>query len=256
MCLILIVWRVHPHYPCIIAANRDEYYARPTARADWWPDKPQILGGRDLSAGGTWLGMTRAGRFAALTNFRGSAPPRGDAPSRGALTTALLDSPDKVNDELARLRQVGALYNGFNVIFSDGDRLGIYESTRNEGRELGAGIYGLSNHLLDTPWPKVQNAKSKMQAALGNIEDATAVLDLLRDERPAPDDQLPRTGVSLEWERLMSSAFVRTADYGTRCSTLIRLDRQRAAFFDEWSWDPLGSLIERRSVRFALSDQS
>jgi len=252
MCLILVAWRVHPEYPCIVAANRDEFHARRTAAAHWWPDKPLILGGRDLAAGGTWLGITRTGRFAALTNFRGAEPQRSGAPSRGALVTHMLDSNGTVTDELAYLRRVGPDYSGFNVIVCDRERLGVYESVRGDGRALAAGIYGLSNHLLDTPWPKVQKAKSKLEAALFDVTDATSLLELLRDDRPAPDEQLPRTGVSVDWERLLSSAFVRAADYGTRCSTVVRIDRHGTAFFDEWSWDAAGATLDRVSVQFQL----
>jgi uncharacterized protein with NRDE domain len=147
---------------------------------------------------------------------------------------------------------VGGDYNGFNLIFSDGERLGIYESVRGAGRELEPGIYGLSNHLLDTPWPKVQNAKTRLQAALLGLTDTAPLLDLLRDDRPASDAQLPRTGVSLEWERLLSSAFVRAPDYGTRCSTIIRIERQGRAYFQEWSWDSVGSDIGMTSQQFEL----
>jgi uncharacterized protein with NRDE domain len=252
MCLVLVVWRAHAQYRCLVAANRDEFHARPAARAGWWPDSQQILAGRDLEAGGTWLGLTRTGRFAALTNYRDPEQRRSQAPSRGALVTHLLESGVSVAEGLAYLRGVGASYNGFNLIFSDGERLGIYESTRGVGRELGPGIYGLSNHLLDTPWPKVQKAKSRLEAALSDITDTAPLLALLRDDRPAPDAQLPRTGVSLEWERLLSSAFVRAADYGTRCSTIIRIDRSGRAYFDEWTWDPLGSDIGRTSLQFEL----
>jgi uncharacterized protein with NRDE domain len=221
VCLILLVWQGHPRYPCIIAANRDEYHERATEPAHWWPDRARIFAGRDLSAGGTWLGITRSGRFAALTNYRAPSQRRTDAPSRGALVTRILESDDSVADELKVLRRVGADYNGFNLLFSDGERLGVYESARGEGRELGPGVYGLSNHLLDTPWPKVQHAKARLQAALRHMTDPTAALALLRDDLPALDDELPRTGVSLEWERLLSSAFVRGIDYGTRCSTVV-----------------------------------
>jgi len=252
MCLVLVVWRVHPRYPCLIAANRDEFHARPTARAEWWPDHPQILAGRDLEAGGTWLGVTRTGRFAALTNYRDPEQLRAAAPSRGALVTSMLESGASVAEGLTYLRRVGADYNGFNLIFSDGERLGIYESARGSGRELGPGIYGLSNHLLDTPWPKVQNAKTRLEAALLGLTDTAPLLDLLRDDRPASDAQLPRTGVSLEWERLLSSAFVRAPDYGTRCSTIIRIERQGRAYFDEWSWDSVGSDIGRTSLQFEV----
>jgi len=256
MCLILIAWRATPEYPCLVAANRDEFHARPTARAEWWPDHPRILAGRDLEAGGTWLGLTRRGRFAALTNFRGDldgrrAPQGAAAPSRGALVTTLLDSDASVAQSLAYLGEVGPGYKGFNVIFSDGERLGIFESVRGRGRELEPGIYGLSNHLLDTPWPKVQNAKSRLQRALLDT-DSAPLLALLRDDRPAPDEKLPRTGVNLEWERLLSSAFVRSPDYGTRCSTIIRIAREGRAYFEEWSWDSEGADTGEVSLQFEL----
>jgi uncharacterized protein with NRDE domain len=252
MCLVLVVWRAHPLYPCLVAANRDEFHARPTARAEWWPDYPHILAGRDLEAGGTWLGVTRTGRFAALTNYRDPEQRRAGVRSRGALVADMLESDATVAESLTHLRAVGGDYNGFNLIFSDGERLGIYESARGTGRELGPGIYGLSNHLLDTPWPKVQKAKTRLEAALLGPTDTAPLLDLLRDDRPASDAQLPQTGVSLEWERLLSSAFVRTPDYGTRCSTIIRIERQGRAYFDEWSWDSVGSDIGRISLQFEL----
>ena len=243
---------MHAQYPCLVAANRDEFHARPATRAQWWPDQPRILAGRDLEAGGTWLGITRSGRFAALTNYRDPEQRRRDAPSRGALVTSMLESGASVAEGLAYLRDVGENYNGFNLIFSDGERLGIYESVVGSGRELGPGIYGLSNHLLDTPWPKVQHAKSRLEAALSDMTDTAPLLALLRDDRPAPDAQLPRTGVSLEWERLLSSAFVRAPDYGTRCSTIIRVERLGRAYFEEWSWNPDGSDIGRTGLQFEL----
>ena len=253
MCLVLVVWRAHAEYPCVVAANRDEFHARPAAAAGWWPDHSQILAGRDLEAHGTWLGVTRAGRFAALTNYRDPQQQRrADAPSRGALVVSLLESGASVAEGLAYLREVGDRYNGFNLIFSDGERLGIYESMPGSGRELGPGIYGLSNHLLDTPWPKVQNAKSSLQTALRELPDTAPMLALLRDDRPAPDAQLPTTGVSLEWERLLSSAFVRARDYGTRCSTIIRIDAGGRAYFDEWSWNSEGADAGRISLQFEL----
>src|SRR5450432_1588369 len=134
MCLVLVVWRRHAEFSCLVAANRDELYARPTARAEWWPDRPAILAGRDLEAGGTWLGMTRAGRFAALTNYRDREQRRVDGPSRGSLVKTMLESGASVAQGLEFLRGVGSNYNGFNLIFSDGERLGIYESERGLGR--------------------------------------------------------------------------------------------------------------------------
>src|ERR1700730_15607302 len=154
MCLILVVWRRHPQYPCLIAANRDEFHSRAAEPAHWWHDRAQILAGRDLIAGGTWLGITRTGRFAALTNYRAPQQKRADAPSRGALVTGILQSGASVTEELAHLRRVGADYNGFNLLFSDGERLGVYESVRAEGRELGPGIYELWHQLLYNTVPQ------------------------------------------------------------------------------------------------------
>ncbi len=253
MCLIVIAWRTHVRFPCLIAANRDEMHERPTAPARWWTDHPDILAGRDLSAGGTWIGITRSGRFAALTNYRDPEQRRPEAPSRGVLVTSFLKSSASVAEGLQRLRRIGADYNGFNLIFSDGARLGVYESVRGEGRELGPGIFGLSNHLLDTPWPKVTNLKSRLLDVLDDWTDEKAVLALMRDERPAPDEHLPRTGIGLEWERLLSSAFIRAPDYGTRSTTLIRIDADRRVCFDEWSWDPAGAETGRVAQRFTIA---
>ncbi len=252
MCLILVAWQGHAKHRCVIAANRDEMYSRPTAAAAWWPSRPPILAGRDLSAGGTWLGLTGTGRFAALTNFRDPEQRRTGTPSRGTLVTSILTSGDTTAESLEHLRKVGGDYNGFNLLFSDGERLAVYESVRGVGRELGPGIYGLSNHMLDTPWPKVQTAKSRLADALANLQTTDALLALLRDDKPAPDEELPRTGVSLQWERLLSSAFVRAPDYGTRCSTVVRIDESRRACFDEWTWDASGAQAGAVSLQFQL----
>jgi uncharacterized protein with NRDE domain len=252
MCLVLLVWRMHPQYPLIVAANRDEFHARPAARAGWWPDHPQILAGRDLQAAGTWLGLTRTGRFAALTNYRDPEQRRTAAPSRGALVAKMLMDGGTVAEGLAYLGGVTDEYNAFNLIFSDGERLGIFESAVRNGRELGPGVYGLSNHLLDTPWPKVQDGKSRLESALSAMTGTAPLLALLRDDRPASDERLPTTGIGLEWERLLSSAFVRAQDYGTRCSTVIRIERQGRAHFDEWTWDADGADAGRISLEFDL----
>jgi len=254
MCLILVVWRRHPQYPCLIAANRDEFHGRAAEPAHWWHDRPQILAGRDLVAGGTWLGITRTGRFAALTNYRSLQHRRTDVPSRGGLVTDALESLRSSEDQLGGLHRAGPGYNGFNLIFSDGQSLGVYESVPDRGRVLAPGIYGLSNHVLDTPWPKVERAKAGLQALLGQTADPASVLELLRDDRPAPDEDLPGTGMSLEWERLLSSAFIRGNDYGTRCSTVIRIDQRGQVCFDEWTWDASGSESGLVSIQFEISN--
>ena len=252
MCLILVAWRAQADYPLVLAANRDEFHARQAAPAGWWP-QPDILAGRDLTAGGSWLGVARDGRFAALTNYRDPALVQRDAPSRGELVPASLASTLPVELRLQQLRRAASGYNPFNLIFSDGERLAVFESVPGTGRVLGSGVYGLSNHLLDTPWPKLRAAKSALAAAMTRLPEQQPLLDLLRDEQQADDAQLPRTGVSLEWERLMSSAFIRSPDYGTRCSTIFAVDRHGSACFSEWSWDASGALSNTVEHRFQIA---
>lgn len=242
MCLILVAWQAHPDYPLVVAANRDEFFARPAAPAGWWADAPEVFAGRDLEAGGTWLGVNREGDFAGLTNFRDPTSQRPGTPSRGALVAQALTDRQGVEQRLAWLARHGAEYNAFNLIFSRGPELAIFESASGQGQRLGPGVYGLSNHLLDTPWPKVLAAKSRLHTALERLPDTADLVDLLRDDRPAPDAALPRTGVSLEWERLLSSAFIRAPGYGTRCSTVILRDRTGTTRVQESTWDDGGEL--------------
>jgi len=253
MCLILVAWRVDPRFPFVVAANRDEYFGRPTAEADWWTDGSGILAGRDLQAGGTWLGVTRNGRFAALTNFRDPQGVVAQAPSRGKLVSDFLAAEWPVAEGLAEIARRGARCNPFNLLCSDGEELGIYESTTGRARSLDPGVYALSNHLLDTPWPKVQQAKSRLAAALAALPSAAMMLDLLRDAEPAPDEQLPRTGVSLDMERMLSSAFIVGADYGTRCSTVLTVDSDGAGVFGEWTWDPRAALAGLSRYTFQVN---
>jgi uncharacterized protein with NRDE domain len=242
MCLILMAWQVHPDYPIVMAANRDEFRRRPTAAAAWWSDRPDILAGRDLQAHGTWLGISADGQIAALTNFRDPHQIKPNAPSRGGLVVEMLESQASIAERLAQLKSVSGRYAGFNLLCTDGRELGVYESVPAAGRLLGPGIYGLSNHLLDTPWPKVERAKSSLTTAIGRLPDDRALLELLRDERVPADEELPRTGVSLEWERLLSSAFIRGDSYGTLSSTVIRVGVDGQASFREWTWNADGSL--------------
>jgi len=253
VCLILLAWQAHPRFPVVLAANRDEFFARPAARASWW-QTPPMLAGRDLSAGGTWLGVDRHGRFAVLTNYRDPARVRSDAPSRGALVADALASPRPVRSQLAELHRRAQAYNGFNLLFSDGAELAVYESVPDKGRVLGPGVYGLSNHLLDTPWPKVLAAKSALSAALVHLPDWQALLRLLRDESQAQDERLPATGLSLEWERLLSSAFIRAPGYGTRCSTILLIDADGRAQFHECTWDGNAALVGEVHEEFQCSE--
>jgi uncharacterized protein with NRDE domain len=253
MCLILTAWKAHPLYPVVIAANRDEFHARPTAAATWWPDRPQVLAGRDLQAGGTWLGVTRTGQIAALTNYRNPDESKPHAPSRGGLVVEMLESTAGIAARLQHLQASSGQYAGFNLLCTDGRELGVYESVPAAGRLLGPGIYGLSNHLLDTPWPKVERAKSSLSVALRSLPDDTALLDLLRDDCQPTDADLPRTGVSLEWERLLSSAFIVGNGYGTRSSTVILISADGRATFREWTWRADGSAAGEVCLDFELT---
>jgi uncharacterized protein with NRDE domain len=229
MCLILLAWEKHPRWRLVVAANRDEFHARPTAAAAWWPQAPDLLAGRDLKAGGTWLGVTRGGRFAAVTNIREPQGSRPDAPSRGHLPGNFLLSRAPSLAYLAMLMPRAPFYNGFNLLVMDGVTLG-YLSNREPGmRTLPPGIYGVSNHLLDTPWPKVVRGKDDLRAALelddGDELEARLFAALARRD-PAPEGELPQTGVGPELERALSSAFISTPEYGTRSSTVLLLGRE------------------------------
>jgi len=226
MCIILFAYKTHPKYEIVLAANRDEYYARPTSHTAFWDDAPNILAGRDLVGGGTWLGVTRNGKFAAVTNFRDASSIRKDAPSRGNLVSDYLHSSDTPKDYLTRISAHSADHNGFNLIVGDSNEL-YYHSNKDEGvRSIAPGIYGLSNHLLDTPWPKVTKGKEALSAIIqegGEVMPDT-IFDILADDRLADDAQLPQTGISKEYERALSSIFIATPEYGTRSSTVLLID--------------------------------
>ena len=241
MCLIVVGWQAHPAFPLVVAANRDEFYARPTALAAYWSDTPEIIAGRDLEAGGTWLGVTTQGRFAAVANVRepGVAPGR---LSRGELTRNFLQGDQSAADFLGELER--SAYSGFNLLLSDGKTL-CYASNRGPvAQALPAGVYGLSNHLLDSPWPKLLTAHQRFSAALSNLPDQQMFFDILADDEIVPDKELPDTGVPLDWERLLSAIFVRSAEYGTCASTVVAVNAAGTVFFEERSFGPNGQPLQ------------
>jgi uncharacterized protein with NRDE domain len=253
MCLILIAWRVHSDYPLVVAANRDEFFVRPTAPANFWKDTPQVLAGRDLEAGGTWMGVTRNGRFAALTNFRDPAQNRSGAPSRGGLVADFLAGDEAPQDYLAFIARRGSQCNGYNLLVSDGETLWWSSNMGGDPRRLASGVYGVSNHLLDTPWPKVGAGKTALAQALNGLPADEALFRLLLDDEIHPDEHLPQTGVPADWERLLSSAFVKSPDYGTRGSTVLCIGRDGWGSFDEQTWLRGAKSSERLRYRFKLN---
>ncbi len=249
--MIVIAYRVHPFYPLIVAANRDEYFDRPTAPADFWPDAPQVLGGRDLKQGGTWLGVTKAGRFAAVTNYRDPGSVRAGTPSRGRLVADFLVGDDSPAFYTEKLAAQGHRYNGFNLLCGDREEI-WYCSNQGPRRRLTPGIYGLSNALLDTPWPKVNKAKKAMREAMqlkrGGLDQA--LFRMLADRKMAPDHRLPHTGVSREWEKILSAVFIHSPVYGTRSSTIIRMAVNGRLTFIEKSYN--GHTVPWMETRFSL----
>jgi len=247
VCLILFAHRAHLAYRLVVAANRDEWFCRPTAPAAFWPDAPHVLAGRDLEAKGTWLGVTRSGRFAALTNFRDAESRRTDLPSRGALVSDFLTSDVAPEEYLRSLRAQAGRYNGFSLLVADARSVRYLSNRKGAARELPSGVYGLSNYLLDAPWPKVRAGKARLAAHLEGRVSAERLLEILDDTHEAPDDDLPRTGVSLEWERQLSPIRILAGAYGTRSSTVVLVSAEGEIDFLERSFDPSGA--ESGSVR-------
>jgi len=249
MCLIAIAWQAHPDYPLVVAANRDEWRDRPAAPAHWWSDHPQLLAGRDLQAGGTWMGVTRRGRFAAVTNFRDPSERRSTALSRGALVADFLLGSAGPAAYLDQLAGRAAQYNAFNLLVSDGRTLFYFGSREGGLRTVEPGVHALSNHLLDEPWPKVAKARRAMQEAIGDGDEP--LFAMLSDPTRAPDDQLPDTGVGLERERLLSAALITGEAYGTRASTVLRVGTS-VVHFEERTRDGAGFVTSTRAFGFPI----
>ncbi len=253
MCLILCAWQVNPAFPLILAANRDELHARPSAAAHWWPDAPEIYGGRDLVAGGSWLACHRDGRFAALTNFRDLRSPPRSGESRGALVRDYLTGSDS---PLAYLRTRAAeiqRWADFNLLVGDRHTLAYLASKDGQVRSLDPGCYGLSNHVLDTPWPKVARGSAALREIAGtpalSVSAAqAALLAVLSDRRPGPESELPDTGLPRDRERLVSATMIIDAHYGTRCSSVLVLDSDSAWHGIERSFAPDGTLTGECSL--------
>jgi uncharacterized protein with NRDE domain len=253
MCLAVVAWHVHPDFPLVLAANRDEFYARSTRPASWWGQSVALLAGRDEEAGGTWLGVTRGGRLALLTNVRAPSERNAHAPSRGAIAVGALQSRQPAGEWLREQAPRMGAYNGFNLLLAEPaagrgstPRLLYYTNRRDHGpRPLEPGIYGLSNAFLDTPWPKVVRAVSGFACALASRVDADALLTLMADRRPVRDAELPSTGVPLEWERALAPVQIRAHGYGTRSTTVVTLRRDGVVNFLERSFDPESPQVHR-----------
>lgn len=254
MCLLLLSFNEHPVYPIILAANRDEFFERPTEAAAFWHDYPSILAGRDLRQGGSWMGINKDGRIAAVTNYREPSLNKADVISRGALVSDYLKGNESAEDYIQKVMKRSHAYDEFNLLVGDKQSLLFFSSVEDDYQTLKPGLYGISNGELDCPWPKVEKGK----AALNNIIQASEkpepekLFELLADKTIAADSELPSTGVSIEWERRLSPVFVHFDGYGTRSSSVLLIDRQGEVFFSERSFDKEGQVIDTCSYEFIL----
>ena len=254
MCLIALAWRAHPAYRLVVAANRDEYFGRPSAPADFWDDHFGVLAGRDLEAGGAWLGITLEERFAALTNYRNPTDRRSGAPSRGALVSDFLTAHTAPSEYVKEAQREATRYNGFSMLVGNGDSLWFVSNRGGAPERVRPGVHGLSNHLLDTPWPKVDRAKKRLAKQLQDGFDPAAAFDLLGDTQRAPSAELPSTGVSLEMEeRLSAIRILASSGYGTRCSTVLAFANDGRVEFHERTYREDGGVSGTVSYRMTLS---
>lgn len=245
MCLILFAYQVHPKYPLVIAANRDEFYRRPSKPAYIWPEK--ILAGQDEKEKGTWLGFNPEGKFAAITNYRdGKLSDKKNAPSRGELAVKFLKNNLSSKAFAHWLEKNGPLYNGFNLLFGDKEELWFYSNQSNKAAgKIPSGIHGLSNHLLNTPWPKVVRGKEYLSKELDcSKPDSEKIFNFLANEEKVPEEKLPQTNIKKDWEKLLSSIFIRSPLYGTRCSTVAFWDKEGQLDF----WERTFSLQEEQKT--------
>lgn len=249
MCLINFAYKYHEKYPLILIGNRDEFYARPTEKLHWWNDIPQILAGRDLKDGGTWMGISADGKFATLTNYREVANIKINAPSRGELVKKYLAGEIGINTFHQYLQSDGYKYNGFNLIYGTLDDLFYYANKDNRTEKLRPGVYTLSNAFLDTPWPKTEKSKKHFQELIsGDNWDADSLMQILQDKQTAPEDLLPTTGVTAELEKKLSAMFIETENYGTRLTSFIRADSNNNVIYIEQGYVP----VHRSEYQFTI----
>jgi uncharacterized protein with NRDE domain len=248
MCLLVLAWRCHPRYRLVVAANRDEYHARPATALAPWTEVPGIVGGRDLQAGGAWFAVDQVRRCGIVTNFREFGRRRRSAPSRGGLIPAYLGAGGTAAEYLRGLETDAPGYAGFNLLLSDRDSL-WYASNRADqfARELPPGIYGLSNEFLDTPWPKLVRVRARFEALLADsaseerVALTAGLFSMLDDRHTEPPESLVPSDLSPEWARKLSAPFVLDSNYGTRCSTVLTVSHDDSLDFAERRFDADGA---------------
>jgi uncharacterized protein with NRDE domain len=255
MCLIFFALNQHPSYKLIIAANRDEFYQRPTQRASWWQENKTILGGKDSEAGGTWMGITKQGKIAFVTNYRDLPNLKTNAPSRGELVSDYLTNHKTAHQFLESRKDTFQAYNGFNLVVGNVNQLWYCSNYKTDNEKLDKGIFGLSNALLDTPWPKVNSGKEEFKKAIeAKSPDVNNLFGLLQNETQASDNHLPNTGLGIERERVLSARFIKSPGYGTRCSTVILINNNNEVHFVERTYNLQTFYYEEVSYDFEIKE--
>lgn len=253
MCLIVLAQNYHPDYKLIFAANRDEFYERPSSPAEFWKDEPSLLAGKDLKEGGTWCGITKNGRFAAITNYRDIKSIKKDVVSRGRIVTDYLTGTSSPELYSKGLKEAANLYNGYSLVLGDKSNLFFFSNQTKKLIKIKSGIHGLSNHLLDTPWFNVKRGKELLKRAIDKRDNlADSLFELLEDKTISPEEELPDTGLSKAIERKISSIFVESPDYGTRSSTIILIDKKDNIIFMEKSLDTQNKKWTINAYKFEL----
>jgi uncharacterized protein with NRDE domain len=253
MCLIIFAFQHHEKYPLIVCSNRDEFYNRPTLAAQPWPENPQIFAGQDLQAGGTWLGLNLNGRFAAITNYRSNSTPPPTAISRGTLCSDFLNSSMEARDYLARIDNNRERYAGFNLLVGSSKELLYYSSSQSKVVTIKPGVHGLSNGFLNEEWPKLKSGKIAMTKLLKHSTDQQRLFEILQDRRQADNPHLPDTGINKNLERLLSSRFIKSPEYGTRNSTVLMINKKHEAQWLEQNFDNNGPIAEATYRNFQLN---
>ncbi|GGO87708.1 hypothetical protein GCM10011348_41510 [Marinobacterium nitratireducens] len=252
MCLIAFAYRRHPRYNLILVANRDEFYRRPASALSAWDEEPGLLAGRDLEQGGTWLGLHRSGRLAAVTNYRDGRSQETGLRSRGYLTRDYLLGQEPASACAAALAAKSNRFAGFNLLLGDASGLCYLSNRGRAAQQLGPGVYGLSNALLDSPWPKLLRARQALTQLLTSQDlEASELAAILADRQRPGDDLLPDTGIGLEKERALSSCFIQLPEYGTRATSVIMQDHEGNTRFYEQSFDAEGP-TDIRDYRFRM----
>ena len=258
MCILFIAVQQHPTFPLIIAANRDEFYKRPTHPSHFWSESPELLAGKDLEAGGTWMGMTRFGDLSALTNIRAPHLIKDDAKSRGSLVYDFLMDEEKKQQYVSYLHQSREEFNGYNLLFGKWNDLAVYNNHEDSLQYLHPGFYGLSNANLNSPWPKINKGVQALRNYCKTHDemDDEQLFELLRNEEKAKDHLLPVTGVPEQWEKQLSSVFINVEGYGTRSSTLLYINNEGEVHWHERSWDDQANHVEDRRFSFTLESKA